>query len=219
MKIMIGLLLALMLALPMTSSGEGAATPADRFIERTGIEADAEMREKIEAFLREQGITAALLERIDDDRLSRYAEHLSADLPIAYPALLEAPSEPLPQGAAIRQIAVMVPQGAAMESLLVDFERGRVYYDETFPVPEDVCRARCAGPLSDADGAKILALLDGAALDDAPGAIIGVELGAIRLAIGWDGGVTRCLAGGSKESMNLVYALLDAGRAAAQGEK
>ena len=218
MKAMIGLLLALMLALPLTSSGEGAATAADRFIARAGIEADAALREEIETFIDEQGYTPAMLDNMDPARLACYAEHLAQDLPISYAELLDAPSAPLPDGTEIKQLAVLIPQGAATESLLVDFKRQRVYYDENFPVPRDVCRAAHAGPLSDADGEELYKLLADASFDDAPVEPSGVELGAPQLAVGWDGGVARCSAGASQDFMNTVRALIDAGRRAAQGE-
>ena len=44
MRRMIVLLLALMLALPVASSGEGSDVPVDAFIARTGI--DAALRER-----------------------------------------------------------------------------------------------------------------------------------------------------------------------------
>ena len=208
-------LLALMLALPTASSGEGTDVPVDDFIERTGI--DVALRGKVEDFLRDRGITARTLGMIDDARLSRYAEHLINDLPIAYDALLDAPSTPLPEGAQIHQIAALIPQGAAMESLLIDFDNKRVYYDETYPVPRDVCRAACAGPLSDGDALRLTEILNTIPFEDGPVDIKGVELGAVRLAVQWDDGVTRCT-GTSGDFIDGVRALLDAGRAAAQGE-
>lgn len=213
-------LLTLLLALPFAAVGEGTDVPVEAFIEKTGIEADAATRARIEDFLRSQFITAPMLEMIDVDRLGRYAEYLKADIPISYAALTEAPSQSRDPGAALTQLALTVPQGAATESLLVDFERARVYYDETWPVPMDVCRAQYAGPLSEADAAKLKALID-AIPAEAPGAGTGVELSAVSLCIAWDGGVTRLTAAGSDASeafMNSVWALLDAGRAAAQGE-
>ena len=212
-------LLAFMLALSAASSGEGTEVPVDAFIARTGI--DEMLREKVECFLRDRGVTARTLDLIDDARLARYAEHLANDLPIAYDGLLDEPSRPMPEGAAIRQLAVLLPQGAAMESLLVDFERKLIYYDETYPVPRDVCRAECAGTLSDGDGSKLMAILNIMPLEDRTGDIAGTDFGAIRLAVHWDGGVTRCAAGGagvSGDFIDGVRALLDAGRTAAQGE-
>lgn len=211
----------MLLALLPVSSGEGADMPVDAFIQRAGIEADADLREKIEGFLGERGITAQMLDLMDDARLTRYAEHLSEDLPIAYPELLDGPSRPLPDGAKILRLAVLVPQGAATQSLLADFERGRIYYDENFPVPTDVCRAQCAAVLSDADGALLLQRLNGLPLGDQTGEITGTDFGAIRLAVQWDGGVTRCAAAGdgiTEAFSNTIQALLDAGRAAAQGD-
>ena len=208
-------LLALMLALPTASSGEGTDVPVDAFIERTGI--DVALRGKVEDFLRDRGITARTINMIDDDRLSRYAKHLANDLPIAYDELVDAPSTPLPEDAQITRLAALMPQGAAMESLLIDFDNKRIYYDETWPVPRDVCRAKYAGPLSDEDAARLMDMLNSIPLDDQSGDIKGVELGAIRLAVQWDGGVTRAT-GTSGDFIDGVRALLSAGRAAAQGE-
>ena len=221
MRRWIVILLALMLALPLAARGEGADVPVETFIQRSGIQADAAMREKIEAFLREKAISAPVLDMIDDALLQSYARHLSEDLPIDYAALLDAPSQPMPEGAKILRLAVLQPQGASMESLLADFERGLVYYDENWPVPEDVCRAQYAGTLSDAAGAALLEQLDGMTLEDQCGDIAGMEFGAIRVAVAWEGGVTRCMAGGdgvSEAFLDGVGALLATGRAAAQGE-
>ena len=214
MRIII-VLLALMLALPTASSGEGTDVPVDAFIERTGI--DAALRGKVEDFLRGRGITARTISMIDDARLCRYAEHLAADLPIAYDDLLDAPSTPLPEGAQFHRLAVLVPQGAAMESLLTDFDNKLIYYDETWPVPRDVCRAKYAGPLSDGDAQALMTLLNTLPLEDQTIDITGTDLGAIRVAVQWDGGVTRCT-GTSEDFIDTVRALLDAGRAAAKGE-
>ena len=221
MRRWIVILLALMLALPLAARGEGADVPVETFIQRSGIQADAAMREKIEAFLREKAISAPVLDMIDDALLQSYARHLSEDLPIDYAALLDAPSQPMPEGAKILRLAVLQPQGASMESLLADFERGLVYYDENWPVPEDVCPAQYAGTLSDAASAALLKRLDGMTLEDQCGDIVGMEFGAIRVAVAWEGGVTRCMAGGdgvSEAFLDGVGALLATGRAAAQGE-
>ena len=221
MRRWIVILLALMLALPLAARGEGADVPVETFIQRSGIQADAAMREKIEAFLREKAISAPVLDMIDDALVQSYARHLSEGLPIDYAALLDAPSQPMPEGAKILRLAVLQPQGASMESLLADFERGLVYYDENWPVPEDVCRAQYAGTLSDAASAALLKRLDGMTLEDQCGDIVGMEFGAIRVAVAWEGGVTRCMAGGdgvSEAFLDGVGALLSTGRAAAQGE-
>ena len=82
MRIII-VLLALMLALPTASSGEGTDVPVDAFIERTGI--DAALRGKVEDFLRDRGITARTISMIDDARLCRYAEHLAAGVQNIFP--------------------------------------------------------------------------------------------------------------------------------------
>ncbi|MBR0368879.1 MAG: hypothetical protein IJH86_10870 [Clostridia bacterium] len=219
-KVMI-ILLALVLALPLAARGEGADVLVESFIQRTGVRADAAMREKIGAFLREKSISAQVLDMIDDALLQSYARHLSEDIPIDYAALLDAPSLPMPEGAKVLRLAVLQPEGAAMESLLADFERGLVYYDENWPVPEDVCRAQYAGTLSDAAGAALLERLDGMTLEDQCGDIAGMEFGAIRVAVAWEGGVTRCTAAGegvSEAFLDGVCALLETGRAAAQGE-
>ena len=219
-KVMI-ILLALALALPLAARGEGADVLVESFIQRTGVRADAAMREKIGTFLREHYISAQVLDMIDDALLQSYARHLSEGLPIDYAALLDAPSQPMPEGAKILRLAVLQPQGASMESLLADFERGLVYYDENWPVPEDVCRAQYAGPLSEAAAEALLKRLDGMTLEDQCGDIAGMEFGAIRVAVAWEGGVTRCMAGGegvSEAFLDGVGALLATGRAAAQGE-
>ena len=74
-------LLALMLALPTASSGEGTDVPVDAFIERTGI--DDALRGKVEDFLRDRGITARTISMIDDGRLTRYAEHQGYTVSVA----------------------------------------------------------------------------------------------------------------------------------------
>lgn len=204
-----------MLALPTASSGEGTDVPVDAFMKRTGI--DDKLREKVEDFLRDRGITARTISMIDEKRLSRYAEHLASDLPIAYDELLDEPSQPLPDGAHITRLAVLMPQGAAMESLLADFDNKLIYYDETWPVPRDVCRAACAGPLSDGNGARLMDILKDLLIEGPSGDIRGMDLGAVRVAVQWDGGVTRWT-GTSEDFIDGVRALLDAGRRAAQGE-
>ena len=222
MKRAIFLLLAILLALPPTAMGEGTDMAADAFIERAGIEADESLRERIETFLRERYISGPVLAMMDDDRVKKYARYLSEDLPIDYEWLLEAESTPMPEGANILQFAVIVPQGAAMESLLADFERGLLYYDPAWPVPEDVCRARYAGALSYSEGAALLGLLEGLPMESQAGAIPGAELSAIRVAVAWEGGVTRCMAGGegvSEDFLNGAEALLEVGRAAARGDE
>ena len=156
LAMLIVLALALALALPLAARGEGADVLVETFIQRTGIQADAALREKIGTFLREKYITPQVLDMIDDALLQSYARHLSEGLPIDYAALLDDPSQPMPEGAKVLQLAVLLPQGATMESLLADFERGLVYYDENWPVPQDVCRAQYAGTLSDAAAAALL---------------------------------------------------------------
>ena len=215
------IVLALALALPLAARGEGADVLVETFIQRTGIQADAALREKIGTFLREKYITPQVLDMIDDALLQSYARHLSEGLPIDYAALLDDPSQPMPEGAKVLRLAVLLPQGATMESLLADFERGLVYYDENWPVPQDVCRAQYAGALSDAAAAALLKRLDGMTLEDQCGEITGVEFSAIRVAVGWEGGVTRCMAGGegiSEAFLDGVSALLATGHAAAQGD-
>ncbi len=215
------IVLALALALAPAARGEGTDAMVETFIQRTGIEADAAMREKIGTLLQEKYITPQVLDMIDDALLQSYARHLSEGLPIDYAALLDAPSLPMPEGAKLLQLAVLQPQGAAMESLLADFERGLVYYDENWPVPQDVCRAQCAGTLSDAAAAALLERLGGMTLEDQCGDIAGVEFGAVRVAVAWEGGVTRCMAAGegvSEAFLDDVSALLATGRAAAQGD-
>ena len=220
MKKVLILVLAILLALPFGACGEGMDVPVDAFIQRAGIEADAGLREKIADFLQERNITEPILQLIDDGRIARYASHLMDGLPIDYAFMTSEDSQPMPEGAKIAQMAVLFPQGAAMESLLVDFERALVYYDETFPVTEDVCRAEYAAPLTDADAEKLLALLDGVTMQDQMGEMPGVELSAIRVIAAWEGGVTRCMAAGtgvSEDFLDGVQAMLDAGRAVAQG--
>ena len=213
------ILLAVLMALPMCARGEGMNVPVEAFIARAGIEADEALKSRIEAFLRERFISAPVLDMMDDARLHAYARHLAEDLPIAYPDLMDGSSEPMPEGAAIRQAAVLWPQGAAMESLLVDFERGLVYYDETFPVPEDVCRAQFAGMLTDADRERLTGLLLNVPMEGRDGEPGGIELSAIRVAVVWDGGATRRVTGDADELfLESVRALLDAGRDAAQGD-
>lgn len=221
MRMLLTMVMILVLALPTVAVGEGSDLPVDAFIERTHIDADDPLRARIEAFLSERYISAQVLENIDDELLSAYARNLEQDLPISYEFLTDEPSHPLPEGAEIRQLAVLQPDGAAVESLVVDFERGVVYYDGTAQLVPDVCRARYAARLSDADRAAILKILNTITFEDRIGEIAGMEVGALRLCASWDGGVTRCAAMGmgvSEVFLGSVRALLDAGRAAAQGE-
>lgn len=214
------LLLAIMLAWP-GATGEGSTVPVDSFIERAGIEADAGTREKIEDFLKSRYISQRVLDRLDDGMVRKYAQYLAKDIPISYTELTDAPSEPLPEGAGIKTLAVLRPDGAATECLLIDFERGLVYYDETAPLTDDVCLAKYAGTLTEASTSALLAILGELPLEDQIGEPGGVEVSALRLCLGWDGGVTRCAAMGegvSDEFLRGVRALLDAGRAAAQGD-
>ena len=219
MRTAILICLALMLALPV-AMGEGQGMPVDAFIERTHIEADALLRGRIEDLLREKAITARVLDMMDDALLEHYARNLQNDWPIAYFELEDAPSEPMPEGARIRQLAVLQPDGGVTECTLVDFERGLVYYDETTPLIPDVCRAQYAARLSGEDGEALLGLLDGMRFENAIGESAGVERDALRICVAWDGGVTRCAAmgAGTETIAQRARALLDAGRVAAQGD-
>ena len=58
------IVLALALALPLAARGEGADVLVETFIQRTGIQADAALREKIGTFLREKYFTPQVLEMI-----------------------------------------------------------------------------------------------------------------------------------------------------------
>ena len=221
MKRILMIVLALVLALHPAVSGEGMDVQVDAFVQRAGIEADAAMREKIAAFMRGHSITARILDMMDDALLARYARCLAGDIPIDYRFMLEDPSLPMPEGAQIRQLAVLVPDGAVMPSMLADFERGLVYYDEAYPVPEDVCMAEHAAPLSEEAAAAILKALEGVPLEDHIGEMTGVEFSAIRVAVAWQGGVTRCMAGGEgvpQSFLDGVRALLELGGAAALGD-
>ena len=219
MRTAILLCLALMLALP-TVAGEGQAMPVEAFIQRTHIQADDRLRGEIETFLRERAISARVLDMMDDALLERYARNLREGWPTAYPELEEASSSPMPEGARITQLAVLQPDGAATECMLADFQRGLVYWDETTPLTQDVCRAECAARLSDADADKLRGLLDGLNFENQIGANEGVEFGALRVCVAWDGGVTRCAAmgAGGTPLYERARALLEAGRAAAQGD-
>lgn len=209
MKFIIIMLLLALLGAPAMQEGE-MAVPVDAFLEKAGVEADAALRDKTAAFLAERFITPRIIEMMDPDLARRYAEYLSADLPIAYDALLDAPAMPLPADvdfAALKQLAVLHPEGAAIPSLLVDFERGRVYYDEAWPVPGDVCRAAYAAELTPGTAAELVGILENAGLADwdadYPGdAAAGVNV----LALGFDGGVVRYTAAGVSQAPE---ALLD----------
>ena len=194
MKIIISMLLLALLGVPALQEGD-AAMPVDAFLEKAGVDADDALRDKVEAFLAERFITPRIINMMDEKLARRYVENLSADLPIAYDALLDAPAMPLPEDvdfAEIRQLAVLHPEGATTPSLLVDFERNRVYYDEAWPVPGDVCRAAYAAELTPEAAAGIIGILENAGLADwdadYPGdAAAGVNV----LALGFDGGVVR----------------------------
>ena len=220
MKWIVALLAALLLCMPAMQEGE-AVMPVDAFVERAGIEAGAELREKIDVFLKEKGYTPRIIGLMDPALARRYAQSLEADRPISYEYLLEAPAMALPEDiGALRTLTVLHPEGAATASLLVDFQRGWVYYDETRPVPPDVCRAAHAAPLADGDALALLDLLDRAGLPgldyDYPGdAAAGLNV----LALGFDEGVTRYTAAAVSQApgafLDTLFALLSAGAAAA----
>lgn len=210
MKFIIIMLLLALLGVPAIQEGE-MAVPVDAFLEKAGIEADAALRDKVAAFLADRFITPRIIEMMDENLARRYVEHLSADLPIAYDALLDDPAVPLPEDVdftALKQLAVLHPEGAVTPSLLVDFERGRLYYDEAWPVPGDVCRAAYAAELTPGTAAKFIGILENAGLAgwdaDYPGdAAAGVNV----LALGFNGGVVRYTAAGVSQAPE---ALLDA---------
>ena len=214
------LLLALLLALPWMAAGEGSDVIVDAFIERTGIETDAAMREKIDGFLREMGIKPSALRRMSDDRLARYADYLQRDLPISYAWMMEDSPSPLPAGTEITQLMVLYPQAGATESALVDFVRGRVYYDETFPVIRDVCQAEWAAPLAGADAARLREMFLQIEFGNQIGEIGPVDADPVWLAAAHAQGVSRCAAMGtgvSERFIDGVWTLLQACRDAAQG--
>ena len=194
--------LLLLTALPGVPEG-GAGVPVDAFIQRAGIEADAGLRERIEAFLKERHINERILGLMDDALVARYAHHLAAGLPIAYGELLRDPPVPMPDEVdlmALKQLAVLHPQGAAMESLLVDFERGWIYYDESAPVPEDVCRAAHSAVLTDETAAAIRAILSARDLSGWDGVFEGdPALGLNVLVLDFGEGPVRCAVPGVGE--------------------
>lgn len=206
MKYLLCAMLAALLALtglPGVPEG-GAGVPVEAFIEKAGIEADAGLREKIEAFLTERHINARILGLMDPALVARYARHLEAGLPIDYAELLHGEAASMPGDvdlAALKRLAVLHPQGAAVESLLVDFERSLVYYDASAPVPEDVCRAGYAGALSEADAQAFRAILAARDLSGWDGAFEGdAALGLNVLVMDFGEGPVRCAVPGAGEA-------------------
>lgn len=224
MKLLLCLCLAAMLALP--SSAEGSERmPSELFIERAGIEADAGLREKIDAFLKARHINARILGLMDDALVARYAEHLAKDWPISYGELLAEEAAPLPADAdlsGIKYLAVLCPQGAAIRSLLADFERGLLYYDEAAPVPEDVCRAAYAGALTPTSAARFQEILKNADPARWPAAAEGdPSVGVSVLAVDLGDGPIRWVAPGagdvSEDYAEALQALLSVAAEAAKG--
>ena len=216
MRWITALLLALLLSAPAMQEGE-ANMPVDAFIEKAGIEADADLRDRLAAFIEEQGYTARIIGLMDPALARRYAENLAADVPISYEGLLNESPVPLPESLdGLRELAVLHPEGAATASLLVDFERGLLYYDEARPVPMDVCRATRAAALTPETAGALLDILNRADLhhwdDDYPGdARAGVNVLALR----FDTGVTRytaaALSHAPDEVLETLLALLAVG--------
>ena len=203
--------LALALLLPV-ASGEGWDVPVDRFIQRAGIEADAALRQRIEAFLREKPVTARSLEAMPEARVRRYAEYLAAGRPISYDALISA--EAVPLGAVadvtnIRQLAVLTPAGSATQSMLADFELGYIYYDEDRPVTADVCLASYVGELTEELKARLTDLLDAARLADWPETLPGdapAGEGPTVVALAFDEGVARYTFDGASTQVPAIMA-------------
>ena len=220
MRWIAALLLALLLGAPAIQEGE-AVMPVEVFIQRAGIEADGALRDKLAAFLSERGYTARIIGLMDPALARRYAENLDLDRPISYAGLLEEPSSPLPEDlSALRELAVLHPEGAVTASLLADFERGLVYYDDAWPVPMDVCRAAHAAALTPEAAKTLLDLLDRADLinwnEDYPGdAAAGLNVLALR----FDSGVTRYTVAALSQApdgvLDALLALLSAGAEAA----
>ena len=216
MRLMIGMLLLALLGIPAMSE---EAPAADVFLERAGVEADAALRDKIDDFLDEKGLTPRIINMMDPELARRYAKHLSAGLPIDYEYLLKGETAPLPEDVdftTLRQLAVLHPEGAATPSLLADFERGLIYYDSAWPVPTDVCRAGGVAELTDEAAGKLLEVLTAAGLEnwdaDYPGnPAAGVNL----LALGFDSGVVRYTAAALSEApesqLDALLALLSLG--------
>jgi len=137
----------------------------EAFLRRAGIDADAALRARAEAFLAGRGLGASALARVPDGLARAWGRCLAAGLPIDYRELMTAPAMPLPEGAdfaGLLRLAAVLPSGAAAQSLVVDFERGVWYADETWPVFEDVCRAAQTGAADAALRGRLAALLAGA---------------------------------------------------------
>lgn len=194
MKRIILILLLAAMCLSAHSEG-GVAMPVDALLARAGIEADAALREKAEAFVAQRHLTERIIRMMDPALARRYLEYLAADMPISYTALLDEPTALLPKDAdygTLQQLAVLQPEGAATCALLVDFERGRLYFDEAWPVPEDVCRAACATELKEDDAQTLLDILTDAKLEDWSTEYAGdASAGVCVLALRFDDAIVR----------------------------
>ena len=209
MRLFFAALALLLLGLPARMEG-GAAMPVDAFIERAGIEADAVLRDNIAAFLDENGYSAHIIEAMSPELLRRYAAQLSAGLPISYEGLLTEPAIPLPDGP-IRELMVLHPEGAATASLVVDFERGWLYYDEARNVAVDVCRAGVAVPLTDETSSALRRIIESANLQDWAYDYPGDPMKGVNvLALRCDVGVVRYTAAALSDAPDIVLdTLLD----------
>ena len=204
--------LALVLLLLPVACGEGWDVPVDRFIQRAGIEADAALRQRIEACLREKPVTARSLEAMPEARVRRYAEYLAAGRPISYDEMISA--EAVPFGAVgdvtkIRRLAVLVPAGSATQSMLADFDAGYIYYDDDRPVTADVCLASLSGELTEALKARLLDILDAAHPADWPETLLGeapTGEGPAVVALACDEGVVRYTFDGASAEVPAIMA-------------
>ena len=160
MRLIITLLLLALMGMPANAE-MGTASPGDLFLEVAGVQADDALRAKVEAFISLEGMTPRIIQMMSPELAARYVNHLSADLPIHYQPLLsdEATDFGNLDPEALKQLLVTRTEGNAMPSLLIDFERDLIYYDEAWPVAEDVCRAEHSGALTPEIKAEILNVL------------------------------------------------------------
>ena len=200
----------------MRAFGKAAGVLADDFLARSGLEADAALRRKAEAFIAARGLTSRALNLMPDARLRAYAEYLRDDLPIDYDALADSPAVPLRGGVTdgLLRLGVMRPNGPACASMAADFEHGRLYCDPALPVFGDVCRARYAAPLEADVRARLLEILARAPMDRWQSDYLGDPALAhwpAMLAMEYDYGVVRftALGAGSGAPQALVDTLTD----------
>ena len=206
-------LLALLIMGMAAFQEEGVDVAVEAFMTRAGVTAEAVPEEKVAAFVESRGLTPRIIGMMDPGLLRRYGEYLAADRPIDYSHLLTGEAIPLSRAgdlSGLRQVAVLRPEGAATASMLSDFEVGMVYYDETRPLPQDVCRAQQAVTLTPELRERLLKILAAADLSGWSQDYEGqVGEGLCLLALYFDEGVVRYTAASLSDAPEAFGETLD----------